>query len=199
MILGENDKIIYQHSKNFQMKESHYFYIHSSLDKIDELKNQTQELFGKKLLQKHGQRVQLRLLHLLLRDQRKHALRLHLPQRPEENRGGRPQVLLQGTSLRVRQSHDESPLQTQLLHPKPLLRARGRKTPLRNFQVNKLKNEVRPMFFQTDFLVHQHYFLELSPVVQLSHHAVHEYRLSHQKPVLPPYRHRLVLQSHHCI
>lgn len=41
MIIGDNDKIIYQRSKNFAMKESHYFNIHSSLDKIDELKNKT--------------------------------------------------------------------------------------------------------------------------------------------------------------
>ena len=39
MIIGRNDKIIFQHSKNFQLKESHYFNIYSSLDKIDELKN----------------------------------------------------------------------------------------------------------------------------------------------------------------
>lgn len=44
MIIGENDKILFQENGNFKALESHYFFIHSSLDNIDENKNTTNKL-----------------------------------------------------------------------------------------------------------------------------------------------------------
>ena len=45
MIISKNDEILFQEEKSFKMKLSHYFYVHSSLDHLDELKDINDSLF----------------------------------------------------------------------------------------------------------------------------------------------------------
>ncbi len=53
MVIGKDDKILFQENYTFKTLDSHYFFIHSSLDNIDEKKNKTNKLQGKKVLEEY--------------------------------------------------------------------------------------------------------------------------------------------------